>query len=514
MACYRVTLRANQQQYPTLLSNGNLVETGLLKEGRHYAIWVDPFKKPSYLFALVAGHLVSRERRITSLDGKDHTLQVYVRPGDLDKTEYAMQSLVRAIAWDEKRFHLPLDLERFMIVAVDDFNIGAMENKGLNLFNTQYILANPSTATDTDFANILSVVGHEYFHNWTGNRVTCRDWFELTLKEGLTVFRDQAFSQDMVGGCDARITTRIKDVLTLRQRQFAEDASPMAHPIRPESYVEINNFYTTTIYEKGAEVVRMMQTLTGEAGFIQGVTLYFERFDGQAVRCEDFVQAIADANPRSLLAKHLAIFKHWYSQAGTPHVEVCLAKDQGQTKLHFKQSYLPNPGQEGPAKQPVLIPIRLGLIETESGKVIDGVPEMFVLNQAEDELLLPELEKPVTPSLLRGFSAPVILDYPYKNTDLLSLLMYDTDPFNRWEAAQKLFLRYLLDAMTTPGDTPQSIFDQSILDVIQSTLKNVEIDPGLKALILSLPTESYITTQLKWLIQKTSVKYTNRQIKS
>jgi aminopeptidase N len=320
MASYTVTLRADKAKYPVLLSNGNLVEQGDLDDGRHFAKWVDPHRKPAYLFALVAGVLVSREQRIVSRSGQEHTLQVYVRPGDLDKTEHAMNSLMASVAWDEARFGLPLDLERFMIVATSDFNMGAMENKGLNVFNTKYVLANPATATDTDYANIESVVGHEYFHNWTGNRVTCRDWFQLSLKEGLTVFRDQEFSQDMAGEASARAVRRIEDVRVLRTAQFPEDAGPMAHPVRPDQYLEISNFYTVTIYEKGAEVVRMMQTLVGREGFARGMKLYFERFDGQAVTCDDFAQAIADANPDSPLAAQLPQFKRWYSQAGTPHL--------------------------------------------------------------------------------------------------------------------------------------------------------------------------------------------------
>ena len=297
MAEYSVLIRASKAAYPVLLSNGNLVEQGDLDNGRHFARWHDPFPKPSYLFALVAADLVAREQHIRSRSGKDHLLQVYVRRGDLDKTEHAMNSLVASVVWDEARFGLPLDLERFMIVAVHDYNMGAMENKGLNIFNTKYVLASAATATDNDFSAIESVVGHEYFHNWTGNRITCRDWFQLSLKEGLTVFRDQEFSMDMVASASARATVRIANVRNLRQVQFPEDAGPMAHPVRPDSYVEINNFYTSTVYEKGAEVVRMMQTLVGRDGFARGMTLYFERHDGHAVTCDEFAQAIADANP-------------------------------------------------------------------------------------------------------------------------------------------------------------------------------------------------------------------------
>ncbi len=329
MAVYTVTLRANRKLYPVLLSNGNLVEQTELDNGRHCARWHDPFPKPSYLFALVAADLVAREQHVRSRAGKDHLLQVWVRRGDLDKTEHAMNSLVASLIWDEARFGLPLDLERFMIVAVGDFNSGAMENKGLNIFNTKFVLASPATATDADFADVESVVGHEYFHNWTGNRITCRDWFQLSLKEGLTVFRDQEFSTDMTGPADgpgadkaatARAVKRIEDVRKLRQIQFPEDAGTMAHPVRPDRYIEINNFYTPTVYEKGAEVVRMMQTLVGRDGFARGISLYFERHDGQAVTCDDFAQAIADANPDSALASRLEAFKRWYSQPGTPRL--------------------------------------------------------------------------------------------------------------------------------------------------------------------------------------------------
>ena len=356
MASYTVLLRADKQKYPVLLSNGNLVAQGDLENGRHYAKWVDPFRKPSYLFALVGGQLVAREQRITSRTGKEHLLQVYVRPGDLDKTEHAMNSLMASVAWDEARFGLSLDLERFMIVATSDFNMGAMENKGLNIFNTKYVLASQATATDTDFSNIESVVGHEYFHNWTGDRVTCRDWFQLSLKEGLTVFRDQEFSQDLAGEPSARAVKRIEDVRVLRTAQFPEDAGPMAHPVRPDQYLEINNFYTVTVYEKGAEVVRMMQTLVGREGFASGLALYFQRHDGHAVTCDDFAQAIADANPESKLAQLLPQFKRWYSQAGTPRITAAARYDADSRiyNLTLSQSCppTPGPGREGAVRHP------------------------------------------------------------------------------------------------------------------------------------------------------------------
>src|SRR5450755_1028261 len=366
MAEYSVLMKASKAAYPVLLSNGNLVEQGDLGEpgsGRHFAKWHDPFPKPSYLFALVAADLVAREQHIRSRSGKEHLLQVYVRRGDLDKTEHAMNSLVASVVWDEARFGLALDLERFMIVAVGDFNMGAMENKGLNIFNTRYVLANAATATDADFEAIESVVGHEYFHNWTGNRITCRDWFQLSLKEGLTVFRDQEFSMDMAASASARAVKRISDVRNLRQAQFPEDAGPMAHPVRPDSYVEINNFYTATVYEKGAEVVRMMQTLVGRDGFGRGMKLYFERFDGQAVTCDDFAQSIADANPDSDLARRLAQFKRWYSQAGTPKVTARGRYDAPSRTFTLGLEQAPGTAAAtAAAHEPFVIPLALGLV--------------------------------------------------------------------------------------------------------------------------------------------------------
>ncbi|MDE2297602.1 MAG: aminopeptidase N, partial [Burkholderiales bacterium] len=366
MAVYSVTLRANKAAYPVLLSNGNLVEQGDLEGGRHYATWHDPHPKPSYLFALVAADLVARQQQIRTRSGTDHLLQVYVKRGDLDKTEHAMNSLLASIVWDEARFKLALDLERYMIVAVEDYNSGAMENKGLNLFNTKYVLASPATATDDNYAGIESVVAHEYFHNWTGNRVTCRDWFQLSLKEGLTVFRDQEFSMDMAGGpasgngagspVSARAVQRIDDVRRLRELQFPEDAGPMAHPVRPESYAQIDNFYTATVYEKGAEVVRMMHTLVGRDGFARGMTLYFERFDGQAVTCDDFAQAIADANPASPLAQHLPQFKRWYGQAGTPRLSARGERDAANA------TYTLTLTQSNNGQPPQVLPIAMGLL--------------------------------------------------------------------------------------------------------------------------------------------------------
>ena len=513
MASYTVVLRADKAKYPVLLSNGNLVDSGVLDDGRHFAKWVDPHKKPCYLFALVAGQLVAREQRITSRAGKDHLLQVYVRPGDLDKTEHAMNSLMASVTWDEARFGLPLDLERFMVVATSDFNMGAMENKGLNIFNTKYVLANPATATDVDYANIESVVGHEYFHNWTGNRITCRDWFQLSLKEGLTVFRDQEFSQDLCADASSRAVKRIEDVRVLRTAQFPEDAGPMAHPVRPDSYIEINNFYTVTIYEKGAEVVRMMQTLagspaqniSGRAGFAKGMKLYFERFDGQAVTCDDFVQAIADANLSSELSLRLNQFKRWYSQAGTPHLHASAHYDNAAHTytLQFTQTCAPTPGQE--SKEPFVIPISLGLISSS------GVPlplrlqaggsssetHLFVMTEATQSITFVDLLQEPVPSILRGFSAPVVLDFDYTDAQLLTLLESDPDPFNRWEAGQRLALRGALHALSTATEsTPDMGLNDAYIHAMRSVLRHPQLDAAFKELVLTLPAETYIAEQL------------------
>ncbi|MEO5660914.1 MAG: aminopeptidase N, partial [Polaromonas sp.] len=513
MASYSVTLRADKANYPVLLSNGNLVAHGPLDDGangaRHFAKWVDPHKKPSYLFALVAGQLVSREQRITSRAGKDHVLQVYVRPGDLDKTEHAMTSLMHSVAWDEARFGLKLDLERFMIVATSDFNMGAMENKGLNIFNTKYVLANQATATDIDFSNIESVVGHEYFHNWTGNRITCRDWFQLSLKEGLTVFRDQEFSQDLCLEASARAVKRIEDVRVLRTAQFPEDAGPMAHPVRPDSYIEISNFYTVTIYEKGAEVVRMMQTLVGRAGFAKGMLLYFERHDGHAVTCDEFAQAIADANPASDLARGLAQFKRWYSQAGTPRVRaqgVYDAEARSYT-LSLAQSCAPTPGQ--PVKEPFVIPVGLGLLGADGQDLplqlageAAGVAgtRSVVLTQANETFTFVNLEAEPVPSILRGFTAPVVLEFDYTDAQLLHLLAHDSDPFNRWEAGQRLAVNQAASAINSIAGSEDtagaSVLNAAYLGAMRDVLRHPTLDSAFKDLVLTLPSETYLAEQL------------------
>jgi len=505
MASYTVTLRADKAKYPVLLSNGNLVEQGELEEGRHFAKWVDPHKKPCYLFALVAGKLVAREQRIRSRAGHDHLLQVFVRPGDLDKTEHAMNSLMASVAWDEARFGLPLDLERFMIVATSDFNMGAMENKGLNIFNTKYVLANQATATDADFSNIESVVGHEYFHNWTGNRVTCQDWFQLSLKEGLTVFRDQEFSQDLAGSPSARAVKRIEDVRVLRTAQFPEDAGPMAHPVRPDSYIEINNFYTVTIYEKGAEVVRMMQTLVGREGFAKGMKLYFERHDGQAVTCDAFAQAIADANPGSELAQRLPQFKHWYSQAGTPRVQAQGHYDAAARTytLTLTQHCPPTPGQA--LKEPFVIPLNLGLLDTQGREMplqlahwpqAEAGTRTFVLSQPTETLTFVNVDSAPVPSLLRDFSAPVVLDYGYSDDELLTLLAHDSDAFNRWEAGQRLALARAIKAITAEQAPGADVLDDAYLRAMRQVLADPQLDAAFKELVLTLPSETYLAEQL------------------
>ncbi len=502
MAVYTVTLRADKTKYPVLLGNGNLISQGELENGRHFAVWSDPFPKPSYLFALVAGDLVTREQRVRTRAGKDHLLQVHVRRGDLEKTEHAMNSLIASIVWDEARFGLPLDLERFMIVGVSDFNMGAMENKGLNIFNTSALLASPATATDADFHRIESIVAHEYFHNWTGNRVTCRDWFQLSLKEGLTVFRDQEFSMDMAASPSARAVCRIENVRSLRSLQFPEDSGTMAHPVRPDSYSEINNFYTATVYEKGSEVVRMYQTLVSRAGFEAGMKLYFERHDGQAVTCDDFAQAMADANPGSALATRLDSFKRWYSQSGTPRVKAHGEYDAAAQTFTLRLSQH-TPSHHGQAaKLPQVIPVAMGLLDRHgvaltlrlSGEAQStGVERVLVLDAAEQTFVFEGVPSEPVPSLLRGFSAPVVLDDGLSDAALLVLMRHDSDAFNRWEAGQRLALNRILTALRTGHPL---VLGHAFTEAMRAVLKHPELDPAFKELALTLPAESYIAEQL------------------
>lgn len=491
MATYQVTLRALKNDFPVLLSNGNLIKQEELGNGWHSAVWQDPFPKPSYLFALVAGKLQAIQRTIKSQSGKEKLLQVWVESKDLDKTEHAMDSLIASIKWDEERFGLELDLDRFMIVAVGDFNMGAMENKGLNIFNTKFVLANPETASDVDYGNVESVVAHEYFHNWTGNRVTCRDWFQLSLKEGLTVFRDQEFSADQMGSESGRAVKRIEDVRLLRQVQFPEDAGPMAHPIRPDSYQEINNFYTVTVYEKGSEVVRMQQTLLGREGFRKGMDLYFKRHDGQAVTCDDFVAAMADANQ-----KDLGQFKRWYSQAGTPRVKVEESFVAGTYQVTLTQSCPATPGQN--KKEPFHIPMLYRLIGEESSP-----EQLFELTEPSQTITVTGLSKKPVLSINRNFSAPIVLDFEQSESELLTLLKEDDDAFNRWEAAQKLFMQSILNGKE---------LDTELVTALRAILRNPDLDPAFKDLLFTLPAESYLYEQVS-VIDPQAIHQARRQVR-
>ncbi|MBC3875614.1 aminopeptidase N [Undibacterium flavidum] len=499
MASYTVMLRGDKKLYPVLLSNGNLIEQGDLGDGRHYAKWEDPFKKPSYLFALVAGKLVCQEEKYKLKSGRKVLLQVWVEEGNLDKTQHAMDSLKNSIRWDEDRFGLELDLDRFMIVATSDFNMGAMENKGLNIFNTKYVLANSRVATDTDYAGIESVVGHEYFHNWTGNRVTCRDWFQLSLKEGLTVFRDQEFSGDLVGNETGRAVKRIEDVRVLRQLQFPEDAGPMAHPVRPDSFVEINNFYTVTVYEKGSEVVRMYYTLLGHDGFRKGMDLYFERHDGQAVTCDDFRAAMADANGRDLKQ-----FERWYSQAGTPRIKADASYDANAKTytLTLSQSCPKTAGQA--KKLPFHIPVAVGLIDANGqdialqlqGESTISTTKVLELKEASQSLVFTNVANEVTPSILRNFSAPVILEFDYSDEQLAHLLAHDSDPFCRWEAGQRLAMRRLLKLVTAVQQAEALSLDDLFINALRKTLNDQDLDPAFRELVLTLPSEVMIAEEM------------------
>jgi aminopeptidase N len=499
MARYRVILRADKARFPVLLANGNLVEQGDLPDDRHVAVWDDPFAKPSYLFALVAGNFVAHEESVRRASGREALLQLWVEPGNLDRTSHAMESLKRAIAWDKQRFGLELDLDRFMVVASNDFNMGAMENKGLNIFNSKYVLASPTVATDSDYANIESIVGHEYFHNWTGNRVTCRDWFQLSLKEGLTVFRDQEFSSDMLGDPWSRAVKRIEDVRTLRATQFPEDAGPMAHPVRPDTYQEISNFYTATVYEKGAEVVRMLHTLVGGDGFRSGMDLYFKRHDGQAVTCDDFVAAISDANGRDLRQ-----FKRWYSQAGTPHVRATGVYDpiKRTYELTLEQTAPATPGQA--TKEPFHVPFALGLIGADGRDLplqLEGerrpgpATRLLELTQTAQRFRFIGVPERPVPSLLRGFSAPVVVEYAYADRELRTLTASDSDPFNRWEAGQRLAMTRLM-RLTDAIESGRALsLDDDFVAVARGILLDDSLSPAFRAQALTLPDEGFIGEQ-------------------
>ena len=472
MAEFTTTIVADKAKYPVLLSNGNLVDSGDLDGGKHFSVWEDPFVKPSYLFALVAGDLGVIEDSFTTSSGRDVALRIYVESHNLDKADFAMESLIKSMKWDEEVFGLEYDLDLFNIVAVDDFNMGAMENKSLNIFNSRLVLATPQTATDADYAAIEGVVAHEYFHNWTGNRVTCRDWFQLSLKEGLTVYRDQEFSSDM----NSRGVKRIGDVARLRASQFPQDAGPMAHPIRPESYIKMDNFYTVTVYEKGAEVVRMYETLLGKDGFRKGMDLYFERHDGQAVTCDDFLAAMADANGADLDA-----FKPWYSQAGTPAVNVSTAYDADAETftLTCTQSIPDTPGQKD--KRTVLMPVAVGLIgpdgadlpltlEGDDAAASGETTKVLRFSEATQTFTFTGVETKPVPSILRNFSAPVRLTTDLSQEDLIFLMANDSDAFNRWEAGQTLTRALLLRLIADAAEGKDLVMDGAIVEAMRSII--------------------------------------------
>lgn len=491
---YTTTITADESKFPVLLSNGNLIGSGKLQNGRHWVKWEDPFNKPCYLFALVAGDFDLIEDTFITQSNREIMLRIYVEKGYGHQAHHAMYSLKEAMRWDEKAYGREYDLDIYMIVAISDFNMGAMENKGLNIFNTKYVLAKPETATDQDYMHILSVIGHEYFHNWSGNRITCRDWFQLSLKEGLTIFRDQTFTEDSL----SRAVMRIQEVNGLREVQFTEDASPLAHPVRPDSYIEINNFYTSTIYNKGAEVLRMLQTILGPSMFRKGMDLYFARHDGQAVTIEDYVKAMEDVSGMDLKK-----FRLWYSQAGTPVVSVedDYDAENGIYRLTINQKTPPTPGQV--YKKPLLIPIRMGLLDKKGNEIPLQIQNEPVENEkilhltGESQIFKFEnVASPPIPSLLRNFSAPVKLNYPYSDSTLEFLFKHDKDPFNRWEAGQKYAIHLLLNLIKDyQHDTPLRLPDE-FPAMFEYILRHDHNDNFLLAEMLALPSENYIGEQM------------------
>jgi aminopeptidase N len=489
MARFRTRIEADKKAYPVLLSNGNPVEQGELADGRHFVTWEDPFPKPAYLFALVAGDLMEKRDSFTTCSGREIDLRMYVEPRNAEKCDFAMDSLKRAMRWDEEVYGREYDLDIFMIVAVDDFNMGAMENKGLNIFNSSCVLASQDTATDAAFQRIEAIVAHEYFHNWSGNRVTCRDWFQLSLKEGFTVFRDAQFSAD----AGSPTVKRIEDATVLRTAQFAEDAGPMAHPVRPASYMEITNFYTLTIYEKGEEVVRMIHNLLGPELFRKGSDLYFERHDGQAVTTDDFVKAMEDASGRDLTQ-----FRLWYEQAGTPvlAVEDEYDAEQGVYRLTIRQSIPDTPGQTN--KKPQHIPFAVGLLGENGGSLPlnltasekDGPTERVLeITEAEQQFEFHGVDQQPVPSLLRGFSAPVRVHYPWTREQLLFLMSHDPDGFNRWDAGQRLAVDVIQSLI---GQEDDSEIEPRLVQAYRTLLENDSLDQALVAKMLRLPSEAYL----------------------
>ncbi|MGB0473983.1 MAG: aminopeptidase N [Porticoccaceae bacterium] len=490
MSEFTTKLIADKQQFPVLLSNGNAIEQGELESGRHFATWHDPFKKPAYLFALVAGDLRVVEDSFTTCSNREILLQIYVEQKDLNKCDHAMLSLKNSMRWDEQVYGREYDLDRFMIVAVDDFNMGAMENKGLNIFNTSAVLANPKTTTDLAFQRVEGIVAHEYFHNWSGNRVTCRDWFQLSLKEGFTVYRDSQFSADM----NSAVVKRIEDVVYLRTHQFAEDAGPMSHPVQPDAYMEINNFYTLTVYEKGAEVVGMIHSLLGDQKFREGSDLYFTRYDGQAVTIEEFVGSMEEVSGLDLMQ-----FRRWYKQSGTPQVDVKSHYDAAAKtfSLSFTQSCPPTPGQNH--KEPFYIPIKLGLVGADGQDLpLNSQGDqsiVFSLYERSQTLVFENIQQPPVPSLLRGFSAPIKLNFDYSNDELAHLMANDSDGFNRWDAGQKLSLNVLNRLIDDAKAERELVMDQQLIEVFDSLLSDHSLDPAMVNLMLQLPSEAQLHEQ-------------------
>ncbi|MFO1306333.1 MAG: aminopeptidase N [Burkholderiales bacterium] len=495
LARYTVTLRADRAKYPVLLSNGNLVAQGALPDGRHFATWHDPFPKPSYLFAAVAGDLSALEDTFVTRSGREVALRIYSTRANIPRCHHAMEAVKKAFRWDEERFGREYDLDAFMIFCADDFNLGAMENKGLNIFNSRLVLADPATATDDDYQAIEAVIGHEYFHNWTGNRVTCRDWFQLSLKEGLTVFRDQEFSSDLT----SRAVERISAVEFLRREQYPEDAGPMAHNVRPDEYLEINNFYTSTVYEKGAELIRMQHTLLGGERFRRGMDLYFDRHDGMAVTCDDFVQAMQDAS-----GVDLAQFRRWYAQAGTPVVTVRSSFDPAAStySLEFAQQTPATPGQG--SKPPLHIPFAVGLVDHE-GRDIPlrlegeaapvGTTRVLELKEESQTFSFAGIDRPPVPSLLRNFSAPVVVEYPYSDDDLAFLAAHDSDAVMRWDAAQRCHAKAMLALARDHREGRTLTVPPLLVRVVDKLLADRTSDPALIALALAPPDAAYVAAQ-------------------
>ncbi|MCH8532669.1 MAG: aminopeptidase N [Saccharospirillum sp.] len=485
MATFRTRIEADKERFPVLLSNGNPVDKGELDGGRHYAVWDDPFVKPSYLFALVAGKLSEKSSQFTTASGRDVALKIFVEPQNAHKVDFALESLKKSMKWDEDVYGREYDLDLFMIVASDFFNMGAMENKGLNVFNSAVVLATPDTTTDDRFESIEAIVAHEYFHNWSGNRVTCRDWFQLSLKEGFTVFRDSEFTADM----HDRAVKRIEDVAMLRAAQFPEDNGPMAHPVRPDSYIEINNFYTATVYEKGAEVVRMIHTLLGADEFRKGSDLYFERFDGQAVTTDDFVACMEEVS-----GQDLSQFKRWYSQAGTPRIDVTekWLENEGEYQLIFRQHCPPTPGQT--EKQPFVIPVKLGLLNEQGEECqintdadYNAKTQVLTLRDENTVARFQKLNSKPVPSLLRDFSAPVKLRFDYSNEALAFLAQNDTNGFNRWDAAQQLYLKAILSMANSKQLGKSMKVPAAVLDTVAAIAGDVTLSHAKRAAMLAMP---------------------------